>query len=167
MAVASGGGHWIQLMRLLPALAGHDLCFVSTSRSAARAVPGARFHTAVDANRTTPVRMGWLLLQMALYVLRFRPEVVVTTGAAPGYWACRFGRWLGARTLWIDSVANAEVLSLSGQKAGRIVDLWLTQWQHLAGGPDAGPDAGPDGGPDRGQDNGGRGSGPEYRGSVL
>ena len=89
-------------------------------------------------------RMLWLLFQMSFQVLRFRPDVVLTTGAAPGYWACRFGRMFGARTLWIDSVANAGVLSMSGQKAGKVVDLWLTQWEHVA-----------------------TPQGPEYRGSVL
>jgi exopolysaccharide biosynthesis glucuronosyltransferase PssD len=144
MAVASGGGHWIQLMRLRPALEGHELCFVCTNSSAARFVEGDRFHAVMDANRTTVLKMAWLVIQVFTIVLRFRPEVVITTGAASGYWACRFGRMFGARTLWLDSVANAEVLSMSGQKAGKIVDCWLTQWEHLADS-----------------------DGPDYRGSVL
>jgi UDP-N-acetylglucosamine:LPS N-acetylglucosamine transferase len=144
MAVASGGGHWIQLMRLRPALEGNDLCFVCTDASAEKSVQGERFHVVADANRTTVFKMALLLLQIFFQVMRFRPEVVITTGAAPGYWACRFGRLFGARTLWIDSVANAGVLSMSGQKAGKVVDFWLTQWEHLA-----------------------ETDGPEFRGSVL
>jgi hypothetical protein len=30
LAVASGGGHWVQLQRLRPALESHDLAFVTT-----------------------------------------------------------------------------------------------------------------------------------------
>jgi hypothetical protein len=69
--------------------------------------------------------------------MRERPDVVITTGAAPGYFAIRFGNWLRARTIWVDSVANVDELSLSGRKAGPHADLWLTQWAHLAkpGGP--------------------------------
>ena len=144
LAVASGGGHWIQLMRLRPAMEDHDMCFVCTSKSAQKSVPGARFHTVLDANRNTVFKMAWSMLQMFWIVLRFRPQVVITTGAAAGYWACRFGRMFGARTLWIDSVANAEELSMSGRKAGKIVDEWLTQWEHLA-----------------------NETGPRFRGSVL
>jgi hypothetical protein len=44
----------------------------------------------------------------------------------------RFGKWLGARVVWVDSIANVEELSMSGAKAGSFVDLWLTQWPHLA-----------------------------------
>lgn len=132
MAVASSGGHWIQMVRLLPALADNDLCFVSTEASACKAVPGERYITVIDANRNTVIKMAMLIVQMACLVLWFRPHAVLTTGAAPGYWACRFGRLFGARTLWIDSVANVKEVSMSGRKAGRIVDLWLTQWEHLA-----------------------------------
>lgn len=75
-------------------------------------------------------KIGWILLAV-------RPDVIVTTGAAPGYFAIRLGRMLGARTIWLDSVANVEQLSLSGQRIGRHADLWLTQWPHLAS--EAGP----------------------------
>ena len=36
--------------------------------------------------------------------------------------------------MWIDSVANVEELSMSGQMASASGDLCLTQWPHLAGG---------------------------------
>jgi hypothetical protein len=44
---------------------------------------------------------------------------------------------IGAKTIWLDSMANVECLSLSGQKIKGHADLWLTQWDHLAapGGP--------------------------------
>ena len=67
-------------------------------------------------------------------VLKERPNVIVSTGAAPGYLAIRFGKLLRARTVWIDSVANVEELSLSGKMASTTADLCLTQWPHLAGG---------------------------------
>jgi UDP-N-acetylglucosamine:LPS N-acetylglucosamine transferase len=72
-----------------------------------------------------------------LLILKVRPDVVVSTGAAPGYFAVRFGRLFGASTIWVDSVANVEELSMSGQMAGRCAHVWLTQWPHLArdGGP--------------------------------
>jgi UDP-N-acetylglucosamine:LPS N-acetylglucosamine transferase len=64
-------------------------------------------------------------------VAGLRPDVVVSTGAAPGYFALRFGRLFGARTLWIDSIANVEEVSLSGRRIAPYVDAALTQWKHL------------------------------------
>jgi hypothetical protein len=58
--------------------------------------------------------------------------VIISTGAAPGYVAIRLGKLIGAKTVWLDSIANVEQVSLSGQKIGPHADLWLTQWEHLA-----------------------------------
>jgi cellulose synthase/poly-beta-1,6-N-acetylglucosamine synthase-like glycosyltransferase len=60
------------------------------------------------------------------------PHKVITTGAAPGFFAVRLGKLLGAQCCWLDSIANAERLSLSGERAGPVADLWLTQWPGLA-----------------------------------
>jgi hypothetical protein len=35
------------------------------------------------------------------------------------------------KTVWIDSIANAEEISKSGKLAKRFSDIWLTQWKHL------------------------------------
>ena len=34
MAVASGGGHWVELRRIMPAFAGTDVFYVSTEAAA-------------------------------------------------------------------------------------------------------------------------------------
>ena len=137
LAVASGGGHWIQLLRLRPALAGEDVVYVTVREDYRADVGTARFHVVTDATRWSRLRLARLILRMLWIVLRERPDVVVTTGAAPGYFALVFGKLLGARTCWIDSLANVEELSFCGGKAGRWADLWLTQWPHLerAAGP--------------------------------
>ncbi len=100
-------------------------------------VGGAPFHLIPDSNRWNKLALLRSAAAIFLLVLRIRPDVVITTGAAPGYFGVLFGKWLGARAVWVDSVANVEELSMSGRKAGSVVDLWLTQWPHLAqeGGP--------------------------------
>jgi UDP-N-acetylglucosamine:LPS N-acetylglucosamine transferase len=137
LAVASKGGHWMQLMRLRPAFADLDVSYVSTHDPDRAEVSGERFFTLPDANRDTPWRMMLLVVRAAILVLRVRPHFVVSTGAAPGYWVCRFAKLLGAKVMWIDSIANPEQLSLSGRRVGSFADVWLTQWESLArpGGP--------------------------------
>lgn len=157
LAVASGGGHWIQLRRLRPAWAGCAVTYVTTRAGYCDEVAGdaeedaeeapPRFFVVPDANRWQIGRLMRQLAAIAWIVLQTRPHAVVTTGAAPGYFAIRLGRLVGARTIWVDSIANAEELSLSGRRAGPHADLWLTQWEHLAA-----P---------------GGGRGPHYRGAVL
>ncbi len=133
LAVASGGGHWIQLMRLRPAFDGCPVTYVSTLAGYQAQVAPAPFHVIRDASLWNKFGLLIQALQMLRLIARLRPDVVVTTGAAPGYFAVRLGKWFGARTVWLDSMANVDELSLAGRKAGKCVDLWLTQWPHLAG----------------------------------
>jgi len=153
MAVASAGGHWVQLMRLRRAWNGFRVTYVTTdpalrdvvrSNAAQDGEPAPDFFVITEANRWQKARLVQQLIGIFFVLLRARPDVVVSTGAAPGYFALRIGRLLGAKTIWIDSMANAEELSLSGQRIGKHADLWLTQWEHLA-----------------------RPEGPKYLGSVL
>jgi UDP-N-acetylglucosamine:LPS N-acetylglucosamine transferase len=132
LAVASGGGHWVQLMRLRPAFAGAEVHFATVDRSAAGTVAPAPVHVYPDANKDTPLRLILSALRLALIVLRVRPDVVVSTGAAGGYLAIRFARLLGARTMFIDSIANARELSVSARLAQKAADLVLSQWPAVA-----------------------------------
>ncbi len=144
LAVASGGGHWIQLLRLRPAFAGLRVSYATVDASHRRDVDPAPFFRIPDANRSQKLRLLLLLVRLGWIVVRVRPHAIVTTGAAPGYLAIRIGRMIGARTLFLDSMANAEKLSLSAHLAERHADLLLTQWPHLA-----------------------KREGPHYRGSVV
>lgn len=139
LAISSGGGHWVELMRLRPAFEGADVAYVTVNREYQRDVSGSRFHVVNDATRWSKVAAMWQAIRILLILMRERPDVVVSTGAAPGYFALRMGKWLGARTIWIDSIANVEELSMSGQMSARFADLWLTQWPHLAR-PDGRPE---------------------------
>jgi UDP-N-acetylglucosamine:LPS N-acetylglucosamine transferase len=133
MAVASGGGHWIQLLRLAPAFVDFEVVFVTVDDGYRSQVLGSRFYLIPDANRWDKVGLLRMTLRLAWILLKERPDAVVSTGAAPGYVALRIAHVLRAQTIWLDSIANIAELSLSGAKVGRYADLWLTQWPHLAG----------------------------------
>lgn len=144
LAVASGGGHWSELMRIREAFADCDVAYVSVKEMYRDDVAPQRFYAIPDVSRLQRWSIVSALVRLTWILLRERPAVLVTTGSAPGMLALRLAKLLGARTVWIDSVANVEEMSLSGCKARGAADLWLTQWPHLA-----------------------RPQGPHYRGSVL
>jgi UDP-N-acetylglucosamine:LPS N-acetylglucosamine transferase len=137
LAISSGGGHWVQLLRLRPAFEGCDVHYATVRDGYRMEVEGEAFHLIPDSNRWNKLALLRSAVSIFVLILKLRPDVVISTGAAPGYFGIRFGKLLGARTIWVDSVANVEELSMSGVKAGAIVDLWLTQWPHLTaeGGP--------------------------------
>jgi UDP-N-acetylglucosamine:LPS N-acetylglucosamine transferase len=144
LAISSGGGHWTELLRVMPAFEGCDIAFATVRRDYAPLVPEHRLHVFNDGTRWNAAGLAIMALRILLILLRERPDVIVTTGAAPGYFALRIGKWLSAKTIWLDSVANVEELSMAGRMARPFSDLWLTQWPHLAAS-----------------------DGPEYAGAVL
>ena len=44
LAIASGGGHWTELHRLMPAFKGFEVAFVSVYPDYADTIPGQRFY---------------------------------------------------------------------------------------------------------------------------
>lgn len=138
LAVSSGGGHWVQLRRVIPAFEGLPVVFVTVDPAYREEIGEAPFHVVRDATRWNKFGLLVTALQIAWIVVRERPGIVFSTGAAPGLLAILFGRLFGARTIWLDSMANIDEVSLSGQRIGPHTDLWLTQWEHLAedGGPE-------------------------------
>ena len=144
LAVSSGGGHWVQLLRLRPAFEGCRVSYVTVRRSYATDLKGERLFVINDATRWEKLDLLRMAAKLAWILVRVRPHVIVSTGAAPGYFAIRFGKLLGAKTVWLDSIANVEQLSMTGELVGQRADLWLTQWPHLA-----------------------RENGPKYEGAVI
>ncbi|WP_078083245.1 hypothetical protein [Microbulbifer mangrovi] len=132
LLISSSGGHWIQLSRLVPRLESCDLYFASTDKSYKETVPDGHFYYIQDASRTdTIIKIAKQALQVLITLIRVNPQVVITTGAAPGFFAVFFAKKLGKKTIWIDSIANVWEISMSGARALKHADLLLTQWQHL------------------------------------
>lgn len=133
LAISSKGGHFVQLLRLMPLFEKHETIFVSTYDEYAI----KNYHAVVDANLNTPFRLVRQLFSVIYLFIRYRPDIVVSTGASVGFFAIFIGSMLRKKTVWIDSIANANEMSLSGKKAKRYAELWLTQWPELEG--DQGP----------------------------
>lgn len=142
LAIASAGGHWVQLQRMRPAWDDCQVSYATTKEGYRNQIlqdaverkqekPG--YFVFTDANRWQKLRLLRQVFEIFFILLKTRPDIVISTGAAPGFFALKIGKLLGAKTIWVDSIANAEELSLSGEKVKSSADLWLTQWEHLSG----------------------------------
>jgi UDP-N-acetylglucosamine:LPS N-acetylglucosamine transferase len=133
LAIASGGGHWIQLQRITPAFAGLETAYCSVDPSSAVDVRGHRFYAFPDASRRNPTAFSRVFLRFLQVLAIERPTIVITTGSAPCLIALALAKYcFRSKTIWIDSIANIEELSTSGKRARLFADVWLTQWDHLA-----------------------------------
>jgi len=120
------------MVRLRSAFEACETVYVCVDEPRSEEVGTSRVYVVNDATRWNRLALLRLTLRLLAILWRERPDVVVSTGAAPGCICVCFGKLTGAKTVWIDSIANAEQLSLSGKLVGRFCDLWLTQWPELA-----------------------------------
>lgn len=132
LALASGGGHWVQLQRLKPAFADFETAYVSMFESYAEQVAGDRYYIVPDASRFDLRSFAPVFFKALGIVLKERPRAIVTTGSAPMLAFILLGRLIGARTLWVDSIANSERMSTSGRMAKRLAHRVVSQWPEVA-----------------------------------
>jgi len=137
LAVASAGGHWQQLMLLRGAYTHHSVHYATTLPGLAAQFDASPATQIPDCNRDTPWQAIRSVAAIVALMVRVRPHVVISTGALPGVIALALGRLIGARTIWVDSVANAEEFSSSGRLAKRFAHLRLSQWETPAKAEDA------------------------------
>ncbi|WP_290752552.1 UDP-N-acetylglucosamine--LPS N-acetylglucosamine transferase [Amaricoccus sp.] len=132
LAVASGGGHWVQLRRIRPAFDELEVVYVGTDDIPDGDLDG-RYYAVRNVTRRNRIAFALVIWQVLRIIARERPDVVVTTGAAPGFLALAGAKlFLRSRTIWIDSISSSETMTLSARLARPLADAWLVQWSHLA-----------------------------------
>lgn len=129
--IASKGGHAVQIARLYPAFTNHKITFISTYKTNPFPDRFSNYRYVTDSNFDEKMKVLISFLQLFLLISRGKPDVIVTTGAAPGLLGFVVGKMLGKKLIWIDSIANAKELSLAGKIANRMTCHCYTQWKHL------------------------------------
>ncbi len=132
LAIASAGGHWQQLQMLREGYSGGDVLFATTLTGLPEEFDAHPYRIVPDCNRNEKLAILRCTLSLGRVLISHRPHVIISTGALPGVIALALGRLIGARTIWVDSVANAEEMSMSGRLAKRFAHLWMSQWEHVA-----------------------------------
>ncbi len=130
---ASAGGHLSQLLKIASVWSGHEIYWI-TSTEVVRASLGGNgnVHVVGECNRQHPLRVLGVLRHCMRIMREEKPDLVISTGAAPGCMAAVIGHLVGARVIWLDSITNVRRLSLSGRLIRPFADLFLVQWPALA-----------------------------------
>lgn len=129
---ASAGGHLTQLRKIAQAWSARPAFWVTTGDMVANSLDDSKVYAVGECNRQHPFRLLTVLARCAAITLRERPDIIISTGAAPGCIMCLLGKLLGARIIWLDSITNVDRLSLSGWLVRPFADLFLVQWPELA-----------------------------------
>lgn len=131
--IASAGGHLSQLLSIRSVWEGLDVVYISTGDMVREKLERmGKTYIVNECNREHPIKTLVVTGECLRIVYRERPDIVLSTGAAPGFLTCLWGKMFGAKVIWLDSIANAESLSMSGQMIRFIADLTLSQWPDVA-----------------------------------
>jgi len=129
---ASAGGHLTQLLKIVESWKKYESIYVSTSNvTASKLTQFGKTYIVGECNRQHVIECLKVLLRCIAVILKERPDYVLSTGAAPGFFVCITAKLFGARVVWVDSIANVKKLSLSGKLIRPFADLFLTQWPEL------------------------------------
>lgn len=71
------------------------------------------------------------LIMSFMYVIKFRPDTVVSTGAQIGGFVCAIGKLFGAKVIYIETLAKVTSLSRTGNNVYRFADKFYVQWENL------------------------------------
>ena len=129
---ASSGGHLELLVAVLPALAGYERVWVTPESNRARdlEVSGDRLELVSFYGRN-PLRLIRQLRQVARLMARERPQVVITTGAGTAVPFCVISWLLGAKVIFVETMARVTNASLSGRILSRLASVTIVQWPEM------------------------------------
>jgi len=131
--VASAGGHLSQLLKLADSWKGYEtFCVTTTDVVREKLQKYGKVYVVGECNREHPFQVILVFFKCIKIILSKKPNVIISTGAAPGYLLCLAGKLFGAKIIWIDSIANIDRLSLSGRLILPLSDLILSQWPEVA-----------------------------------
>jgi len=129
---ASPGGHLVQISQVAVVYEKHDYFYFTFHGAVADSLrDGARVHTVPNVVRSRP--LSWLrgAIGSFLVVIKERPDVVITTGAGVVVFLCVFAKLLGAKLIFIESMARIEKPTLTARFLYPFSDLFFVQWPQL------------------------------------
>lgn len=71
------------------------------------------------------------ILKSFVLFVRYRPQVVITTGTHTAVPMCYIAKLFGRKVVYIETFANAETRTVAGRLVYPIADLFVVQWESM------------------------------------
>lgn len=130
--VASGGGHLIQAMKLLPILKGHEPFLITfRTKHLKKTLEKQKAYYLKDPRRSVSQHLKNIPKIFGI-LRKERPKLVISTGAGIAVPVCLMAKYLfGAKFIFIESFSRVSDPSVTGRIMYRFADLFLVQWRSL------------------------------------
>ena len=136
--IASTGGHLNELLQLKELFPKYQSTLITeggpSTAHLKTSFPG-QVHFLIFGSREHLFSYIFKFIANALislaYVLRFRPQVVVSTGTHTAVVFCYLAKLTGAKLIYLETYANVHKGNLAGKLLYPIVDRYYVQWESL------------------------------------
>lgn len=130
--VGSSGGHLTHLYMLKPFWQDKDRFWVTFDKEDARSLlEGETVYPAYyPSNRSIKALIinSWRALKI---LKKERPDLIITSGAAPAIPFFWLGKLFGAKTIYIEVFDRYDKSTISGKLCYPVTDLFIVQWEEM------------------------------------
>lgn len=127
--VSSVGGHLTELLALRSAYEDLPHFYVFNDVTQFSPPEGVPVYTVAHAERD--LRVLWNVIEFARIFLREWPTVMLSTGAGPAIPAAVVAKMMGARVVYVETIAAVREPTLTGVLMQGLADALYVQWPEL------------------------------------
>lgn len=134
--VSSCGGHFMELMQLLPAVEEYDFYIVTEkNNSSTDILKKYKHHLLLQQERSNilrfALRFSYNIVKSFIYLLYECPDIIITTGAGASFPTCKLGKLMGKKIIYVESFAKLTNRSMTGDKVYNFADYFFVQWPEM------------------------------------
>lgn len=136
--ISSTGGHLSELMQLSPMFLKYNY-FIITEKTKSnlglkKIYPKKVGYLVYGTKRrflTYPFKLLYNSFKSLFYFIKFRPDVVVTTGTHTAGPMCCIAKLFRKKVIYIETLANSNTKTATGRLLYHIADLFIVQWEDM------------------------------------
>lgn len=138
MFISSMGGHLTEMMQLKDIFKDYEYKIVTEKHKSTIGLK-SRYKSKIDylsaGNKDHMLKyifvIPYNIIKSFKIFLKFKPDVVVTTGAHTAVAMCYIAKLFRKKVIYIESFANIETKTLAGRLVYPIADKFVVQWHSM------------------------------------
>lgn len=133
--VSSCGGHFMELIQLIPAVKEYDFYILTEKNIASKSIlEKYRHHYLIQQERKGIMfifKFSWNIIKSLCIFLKERPNIIISTGAGASYPTCKIANLFGKKVIYIESFAKINDKSKTGELVYKFADKFYVQWPEM------------------------------------
>lgn len=132
VVACSTGGHLVEVRRLENIYKNYNYSYFTFDGGVAKELAKTeKVVTIPNIHRQKPLTWISGIWHSLIAVIKMKPDVIITTGAGVVVFYCIFARLLGAKLIFIESMARIELPTLTARMLYPFSNLFIVQWPNL------------------------------------